>query len=223
MSRINPDVFTFYRELKENNTREWFEPQKSRFKALESEIKEYTEELKKNLNKTDEIERAKIFRIYRDVRFSKNKTPFKTHFGISFHRKKPQLRGGYYLHIAPEDSFIATGFWNPEKEDLLRIRKEMEVDAAELRDVIADSKLKSYWGDIEGEELKTAPKGFSKDHADIDLIRKKQFLFVKKFTDKEVLALDFQDQIIKHFEAIRQFFDYMTNILTTDLNGVSLL
>jgi uncharacterized protein (TIGR02453 family) len=127
------------------------------------------------------------------------------------------------LHIAPEDSFIATGFWNPEKEDLLRIRKEMEVDAAELRDVIADSKLKSYWGDIEGEELKTAPKGFSKDHADIDLIRKKQFLFVKKFTDKEVLALDFQDQIIKHFEAIRPFFDYMTNILTTDLNGVSLL
>ena len=223
MSRINPDVFTFYRELKENNTREWFEPQKSRFKALESEIKEYTEELKKNLNKTDEIERAKIFRIYRDVRFSKNKTPFKTHFGISFHRKKPQLRGGYYLHIAPEYSFIATGFWNPEKEDLLRIRKEMEVDAAELRDVIADSKLKSYWGDIEGEELKTAPKGFSKDHADIDLIRKKQFLFVKKFTDKEVLALDFQDQIIKHFEAIRPFFDYMTNILTTDLNGVSLL
>jgi uncharacterized protein (DUF2461 family) len=99
----------------------------------------------------------------------------------------------------------------------------MEVDAAELRDVIADSKLKSYWGDIEGEELKTAPKGFSKDHADIDLIRKKQFLFVKKFTDKEVLALDFQDQIIKHFEAIRPFFDYMTNILTTDLNGVSLL
>ena len=223
MSRINPDVFTFYRELKENNTREWFEPKKSRFKALESEIKEYTEELKNNLNKTDEIERAKIFRIYRDVRFSKNKTPFKTHFGISFHRKKPQLRGGYYLHIAPEDSFIATGFWNPEKEDLLRIRKEMEVDAAELRDVIADSKLKSYWGDIEGEELKTAPKGFSKDHADIDLIRKKQFLFVKKFTDKEVLALDFQDQIIKHFEAIRPFFDYMTNILTTDLNGVSLL
>ena len=223
MSPINPDVFTFYRELKENNIREWFEPQKSRFKALESEIKEYTEELKNNLNKTDEIERAKIFRIYRDVRFSKNKTPFKTHFGISFHRKKPQLRGGYYLHIAPEDSFIATGFWNPEKEDLLRIRKEMEVDAAELRDVIADSKIKSYWGDIEGEELKTAPKGFSKDHVDIDLIRKKQFLFVKKFTDKEVLALDFQDQIIKHFQAIRPFFDYMTNILTTDLNGVSLL
>lgn len=223
MSLINPDVLAFYKELEENNTREWFEPQKSRFKALEAEIKQYTEELKNVLNKTDEIERAKIFRIYRDVRFSKNKTPFKTHFGIAFHRKKPQLRGGYYLHIAPGDSFIATGFWNPEKEDLFRIRKEMEVDAAELRNVVANPTLKSHWGTLQGEEVKTAPKGFSKEHADIDLIRKKQYLFVKKFTDKQVLAPDFQNQISKHFEAIRPFFDYMTNILTTDLNGVSLL
>lgn len=223
MSLINPDVLAFYKELEENNTREWFEPQKSRFKALEAEIKQYAEELKNVLNKTDEIERAKIFRIYRDVRFSKNKTPFKTHFGIAFHRKKPQLRGGYYLHIAPGDSFIATGFWNPEKEDLFRIRKEMEVDAAELRNVVANPTLKSHWGTLQGEEVKTAPKGFSKEHADIDLIRKKQYLFVKKFTDKQVLAPDFQNQISKHFEAIRPFFDYMTNILTTDLNGVSLL
>lgn len=223
MSLINPDVLAFYKELEENNTREWFEPQKSRFKALEAEIKQYTEELKNVLNKTDEIECAKIFRIYRDVRFSKNKTPFKTHFGIAFHRKKPQLRGGYYLHIAPGDSFIATGFWNPEKEDLFRIRKEMEVDAAELRNVVANPTLKSHWGTLQGEEVKTAPKGFSKEHADIDLIRKKQYLFVKKFTDKQVLAPDFQNQISKHFEAIRPFFDYMTNILTTDLNGVSLL
>ena len=223
MSLINPDVLAFYKELEENNTREWFEPQKSRFKALEAEIKQYTEELKNVLNKTDEIECAKIFRIYRDVRFSKNKTPFKTHFGIAFHRKKPQLRGGYYLHIAPGDSFIATGFWNPEKEDLFRIRKEMEVDAAELRNLVANPTLKSHWGTLQGEEVKTAPKGFAKEHADIDLIRKKQYLFVKKFTDKQVLAPDFQNQISKHFEAIRPFFDYMTNILTTDLNGVSLL
>ena len=104
MSKINPDVITFYKELSENNTREWFEPQKKRFKSLELEIKQYVEEIKNNLNETDEIEHAKIFRIYRDVRFSKNKTPFKTHFGISFHRKKPDLRGGYYIHISPGNS-----------------------------------------------------------------------------------------------------------------------
>jgi len=223
MSKINPDVLAFYKELDKNNTREWFESQKSRYKGLVAEIKQYAEEIKNSLSTTDEIDRAKLFRIYRDVRFSKDKTPFKTHFGISFDRKKPHLRGGYYLHIAPGDTFIATGFWNPDKNDLYRIRKEMEVDAAELRDVIADNELKVYWGALQGDEVKTAPKGFSKEHADIDLIRKKQYLFIKKFTDKEVLSAGFQDQIITHFKAIRPFFDYMSNVLTTDLNGVSLL
>lgn len=223
MSKINPDVITFYKELSENNTREWFEPQKKRFKSLELEIKQYAEEIKNNLNETDEIEHAKIFRIYRDVRFSKNKTPFKTHFGISFHRKKPDLRGGYYIHISPGNSFIATGFWNPDKDDLYRIRKEMEVDAKEFREIINKDEFKFHWGNLQGEEVKTAPKGFSKEHPDIDMIRKKQFLFIKKFSDKNVLARNFSEQIITHFKAIRPFFDHMTSILTTDLNGVSLL
>ena len=223
MSKINPDVITFYKELSENNTREWFEPQKKRFKSLELEIKQYAEEIKNNLNETDEIEHAKIFRIYRDVRFSKNKTPFKTHFGISFHRKKPDLRGGYYIHISPGNSFIATGFWNPDKDDLYRIRKEMEVDAKEFREIINEDDFKFHWGNLQGEEVKTAPKGFSKEHPDIDIIRKKQFLFIKKFTDKDVLARNFSEQIITNFKAIRPFFDHMTSILTTDLNGVSLL
>ena len=223
MNTINPDVFVFYKALAKNNTREWFEPQKARFKALEAEVKAFNEKVKAGLEETDEIEKVKMFRIYRDVRFSKNKTPFKTHFGISFHRKKPHLRGGYYLHIAAGDSFIATGFWNPDKDDLFRIRKEMEVDAAELREVMADAELQAHWGGLQGDELKTAPKGFSKEHADIDLIRKKQYLFMKKFTDKEVLSADFQKQILSHFKAIRPFFDYMSNLLTTDLNGVSLL
>ena len=223
MSKINPDVITFYKELSENNTREWFEPQKKRFKSLELEIKQYAEEIKNNLNETDEIEHAKIFRIYRDVRFSKNKTPFKTHFGISFHRKKPDLRGGYYIHISPGNSFIATGFWNPDNDDLYRIRKEMEVDAKEFREIINKDEFKFHWGNLQGKEVKTAPKGFSKEHPDIDMIRKKQFLFIKKFSDKNVLARNFSEQIITHFKAIRPFFDHMTSILTTDLNGVSLL
>ncbi|MDA9843802.1 DUF2461 domain-containing protein [Flavobacteriaceae bacterium] len=220
---INPEIFTFFKELNQNNTREWFEPQKARFKALEAETKLFTEAIKTALNQTDEIEKAKIFRIYRDVRFSKNKTPFKTHFGISFHRKKPQFRGGYYIHIAPGDSFIATGFWDPNKDDLFRIRKEMEIDAQELRGIMAKPKFKKHWGSLQGEEVKTAPKGFSKEHADIDLIKKKQYIFLKKFSDKEVLAPDFQKEIVTHFEAIRPFFDYMSSILTTDLNGVSLI
>lgn len=220
---LNPDIFSFFSELENNNTREWFEPQKARFKALEGEMKQFASVLTSAMNEHDSIDKFKLFRLYRDVRFSKDKTPFKTHFGISFHREKPALRGGYYLHIKPGDNFIATGFWNPEKDDLKRIRKEMEVDADEFRELMAQPSFKSVWGTLEGEEVKTAPKGFSKEDPNIDLIKKKAYLFTKKYSDKEVLAKDFLQKVNADFKAVRPFFDYMSSVLTTDLNGVSLL
>ena len=223
MENINPDIFTFYKDLDKNNNREWFESHKPRFKALESEVKDFNEIVKFGLEETDDIEKVKMFRIYRDVRFSKNKTPYKTHFGVSFHRKKPNLRGSYYMHLAPQNSFIASGFWNPNPMDLLRIRKDLEMDAQELRDVITDFTFKKVWGELQGDVVKTSPKGFNIDHPNIDLIRHKQFLFIKRFDDKSVLSSDFQKEVIKSFTAVRPFFDLMTNVLTTDLNGVSLL
>ena len=223
MKSINPDIFTFYKDLDKNNNREWFESHKPRFKALESEVKDFNEIVKFGLEETDDIEKIKMFRIYRDVRFSKNKTPYKTHFGVSFHRKKPNLRGSYYMHLAPQNSFIASGFWNPNPMDLLRIRKDLEMDAQELRDVITDFTFKKVWGELQGDLVKTSPKGFNIDHPNIDLIRHKQFLFIKRFDDKSVLSSDFQKEVIKSFSAIRPFFDLMTNVLTTDLNGVSIL
>lgn len=220
---INPDVFSFFKELESNNNREWFEPQKKRFKTLEAEVKQFATELVEQMNTHDSVDRFKLFRLYRDVRFSKDKTPFKTHFGISFHREKPTLRGGYYLHLKPGDNFVATGFWNPDKVDLFRIRKEMEVDADEFREIMSQKAFSSVWGKLEGEEVKTAPKGFSKEDPNIDLIRKKAYLFTKKYSDKEVLAPGFLTQVDADFKAVRPFFDYMSSVLTTDLNGVSLL
>ena len=96
------------------------------------------------------------------------------------------LRGGYYLHIEPGASFVGGGFWEPNKEDLFRIRKEIELDASELRQIINQSTFKKYFGTLEGEELKTDPRDFDKMHPDIDIIRKKQFLVTRSFSDKEV-------------------------------------
>ena len=124
------------------------------------------------------------------------------------------------MNISPGDTFIATGFWNPEKEDLFRIRKEMEIDSDDFRKLIAEISFKKNWGSLTGDEVKTVPKGFSKEDPNIDLIKKKQYIFIKKFDDKFVLSPDFKNQIISHFIAIRPFFNYMTSILTTDLNGV---
>jgi len=216
-------AFTFLKKIANNNNRDWFNENKPEFKEIEEEVKEFFNALLLKVQAHDNIERLKMFRIYRDVRFSKNKTPYKTHFGSTYLRSKPNLRGSYYLHIAPGKTFIAVGFWNPEREDLLRIRKEFEMDATEIREILTDKKLKEVWGDLEGEELKTAPKGFDKEHENIDLIRKKQFLFSKHYTDEEVLSPNFINEVNSAFEAIRPYFDYMTEVLTTDVNGVSLI
>lgn len=221
---ISNKALEFFKKLEKNNNRDWFNDHKKEFKSIESDIKKVYNALFELLKTHDDVDGVKLFRIYRDVRFSKNKLPYKTHFGGAFHRAKPKLRGGYYLHIQPNgQSFIAAGFWEPNKEDLFRIRKEFEMDDSEMRDILNDQALKTIWGTIKGDEVKTAPKGFSKDHGAIDLIKKKQYIFTKPFTDKEVLEPDFMNTVNDAFKAIRPYLNYMSDVLTTDLNGVSLI
>ena len=220
---ISKQTFDFFARLEKNNHRDWFNDNKKEFKTLETNTKAFFNELMLQMQEHDEIDRMKMFRVYRDVRFSKDKTPYKTHFAASFHRTKPRLRGGYYIQIKPGKSFIATGFWDPNKDDLMRIRKEFEMDATEMREIIDDSTFKSVWGELQGDQVKTAPKGFDKTHKAIDLIKRKQFIFVKEFTDNEVLSSNFLSEVNHAFEVIRPYFDYMSDVLTTDLNGVSII
>lgn len=221
-TKIPQKSFDFLNRLKKNNDRDWFAEHKPEFKEIEKEVKSFFTTVYDRLNVIDEVDKMKMFRIYRDVRFSKDKTPYKTHLAASFHRLKPQLRGGYYVRLKPGDSFIATGFWNPNKEDLHRIRKEFETDANEFRKIINRPTFKKFWGALTGEEVKTAPRGFNKAHENIDLIKKKQFIFIRKFTDKEVLSESFMDEILLSFKTIRPYFNFMSEVLTTDLNGVPL-
>ena len=220
---IDSEVFKFLNDIKSNNNREWFNTNKQIYKRSLEEIQNFTIDLVELMNSHDRIENYKIFRIYRDIRFSKNKTPYKTNFGISLVREKPQLRGGYYLHIKPSDSFSAIGFWKPEKSDLLRIRKEIELDGKEFNDVISSKLITRKWGNLIGDSLKTYPRGFSRDHQYISLIRRKSFLFKKNYTDQEVTSEDFIEKLNEDFLVSRSFLDYMSNILTTDLNGISLI
>lgn len=223
MQIITPETFQFLKELNKNNNREWFTENKPRFKLIESDAKKFYGQVQELLDKHDKIDKMKIFRIYRDVRFSKDKTPYKPHFAGSFSRLGAERRGGYYLRIKPGETFVAVGFWDPNKEDLLRIRKEWETDASELRSILNNETFKSIWGELQGDEVKTAPKGFDKEHPEISLIRKKQFIFVRNFTDKEVLSKGFINEVDKSYQAIRPYFDLMSSILTTNLNGESLL
>ncbi|SNR15896.1 DUF2461 domain-containing protein [Tenacibaculum jejuense] len=222
--KLSADTFQFLNKLVENNTREWFADNKPEFDTIQKDVKQFYKAIQEKLEAHDEIEKHKFFRIYRDVRFSKDKTPYKTHFAGSFSRNGAHLRGGYYLRLKPGESFLAGGFWEPNKEDLFRIRKEIEIDASEFRDILADAEFQKYFGDkFEGDELKTAPKGFDKTHPDIDLIRKKGYIAIRNFTDKEVLSSNFINEIDVSYKALRPFFDLMSSVLTTNLNGESIL
>tara|TARA_R110000787_G_scaffold32138_8_gene84945 strand:- start:2819 stop:3490 length:672 start_codon:yes stop_codon:yes gene_type:complete len=214
----------YLKDLKKNNNRDWFAETKPTFVIAQNNAKAVYATIRENLETHDEIDKFKLFRIYRDVRFSHDKTPYKAHFAGSFSRSGKHLRGGYYLRVRPGESFLAGGFWQPEKDDLLRIRKEIEMDATEMRDILKDKDYVNYFGGkFEGEELKTAPRGFDKEHPDVDLLRKKGFIAVRNFTDEEVLSENFMEEVTNSFKALRPFFDYMSDVLTTNLNGESVL
>ncbi|MBE7630139.1 DUF2461 domain-containing protein [Tenacibaculum piscium] len=222
--QVDKSIFQYLENLKQNNNRDWFTDQKPRFVEVQKSVKEFYGKVSENLETHDVIDKFKLFRIYRDVRFSKDKTPYKTHFSGSFSRKGSHLRGGYYLQIEPGNSFLAGGFWQPNKEDLLRIRKEIELDASEFREILNNPEfVKNFGTKFEGDELKTAPRGFDKNHPDIDLLRKKGFIAVRNFTDKEVFSKDFLSEIDSSYKALRPFLNLMSDVLTTNLNGESLL
>lgn len=224
--QIHPSNFDFLNQIKENNNREWFNVHKEEFQKEQGFIEDFADGLLKELNVEDVIEtpsgKKSVYRIYRDTRFSKDKTPYKTYWSGSFRRATKYRRGGYYYHIEQGNSFIAGGFWGPSTQDLKQIREHIAFDATSLREILTSDSFVATFESLKGEQLKTTPKGFSADHQDIDLLRYKQFLLVRHFTDKEVLSESFFDEAIKTFKNMRPFFDYMSEILTTDINGIEI-
>lgn len=227
LTAIPASTFSFLEALHLNNNRPWFNENKERYQQEHAYMVEFAENLIARMSQHDLLEpmtgKKSLFRIYRDTRFAKDKTPYKSHFSGTLKRATKLRRGGYYYHIQPEGSFLAGGFWGPSSADLQRIREEIAADAQPLRDIIAQATFQKTFGELKGDAVKTAPKGYSKDHPNIDLIRHKQFIVTRSFTDKEVMSSDFLEQVVTTFQAMRPFFDYMSEVLTTDSNGVPIV
>ncbi|MEM6268835.1 MAG: DUF2461 domain-containing protein [Bacteroidota bacterium] len=224
---LSPRVFEFLLALSENNHRDWFNAHKDWYQEAHASVIELADALLEEMNKHDHLEtetgKKSLFRIYRDVRFRKDKRPYKEHWAGGFRRATAKLRGGYYFHLAPGNSFIAGGFWGPNKEDLLRIRQEIAADAEELREIITAPEFAATFGGLQGDQLKTAPKGFSREHPDVDLLRYKQFIVQHDFSDADVHTEEFPEMASTAFQAMRPWLNYMSEVLTTDANGVSLI
>lgn len=218
---ITPPTLKFLKQLNNNNNRDWFNEHKERYLVAREELKNLQAALLDEMSHQDEIAQVKLYRVYRDVRFSKNKDPYKTHFSGYVERATKWKRGGYYFQIAPgENSMAGGGFWAPEKNDLKRIRQEIAANDQPLRKIIKAKAFKDTFGQLDGAQLKTAPRGFDKEHPAVDLLRYKQFIISKSFTDEQVLDGGFVKELCKVYKKMRPFFDYMSDVLTTDENGV---
>ncbi len=217
----------FLKSLSKNNDRDWFQKNKDSYLESRENVVSFTEALLAEMKKHDNIEtlsgKDALFRIYNDIRFSKDRSPYKTYWAGGFKRATKKLRGGYYFQIQPGASFAAGGFFSPEPSDLLRIRQDIDMNYADWRKLLSGKLIKNLFGDLRGEKVATAPKGFSKDNPAIGLLRHKQFYFQRNFSDKEVLSPGFIQELNKTFKGLRPYFDYMSELLTTDLNGVSKL
>ena len=223
MIQISPSTLNFLKKLATNNNRGWFLKNKHLYDAAHSNVLAFVEELMGLMNKHDRLSndsaRKAMYRIYSDVRFHKNRPPYTVRFAAHFGREKPMLRGGYNLVIKPGNSFVSCGFYAPNADDLKRIRQDISYNHADWKKILNAKKFKTHFGPMLGEQVKTAPQGFSKDDPAIELLRHKTFFFRHHFTDKEVLAKDFVKKVNESFKTIRPWFDYMSDVLTTDANG----
>lgn len=215
-------MFDFLQQLEANNNKTWFLEHKEAYELAKSNAWHIFESIHKEIIKLDEVGPVKMYRIYNDLRFFKNKPPYKDHFGAIIPRVQPYNRGSFYIHLQPNNSFVGGGFYAPNTEDLLRIRKAFAYED-EIEHIIKATKFQKIYSDLKGNDLKTAPKGFDKNHERIKYIKKKQFIISHSFSDDEVLDKNFASQVAQCYEAAIPFFKYMTDVLITDANGELLI
>ncbi len=220
---IEKQTLEFLKDLSKNNNREWFSKNKSSYLKAQENVIQFLDHLIVKMNQHDSLDthsgKESLYRIYNDVRFAKDKSPYNPRFAGNFRRHKPLLRGVYYFWIKPGESKVGCGFTYPNAEDLLRIRQNIDLNYKSWNRLLQSKAIQSNFGNMQGERVKTSPRSFDKSHPAIELLRYKQFWFERTFTDREVMGVDFAEQINKTFKIIRPFFNYVSEILTTDLNG----
>lgn len=200
------EILHFLRELKATNNREWMAENKPRYKQLQSKFELTTELLINEIRTFDTAigfpsPKECIFRLNRDIRFSTDKTPYKTYFGTYIaNGGRKSKTGGYYLHISPGDSFLAVGIYCPMSPELKKIRREIDLNGDELTDILEASELKETFEKLWGETLKTAPRDYSKEHPYIKFLRHKHFILVHQLSDNEIISTDLLANSLKMFK-----------------------
>jgi uncharacterized protein (TIGR02453 family) len=211
----------FLKKLSKNNNREWFEKNKPRYLEIKEQFEGFTSDVLNELVKFDEslggLEPKKlVFRIYRDVRFSKDKTPYKTHVSAGFSSAgKGMGIPGYYVQIEPGNkSFVASGLYMPPPENVTKIRQEIDYNGDGLLKILHEKKFKKNFGTLwDGDKLKTMPKGYPKDHPHIELLKLKSFIVEHSFRDNEVIEKKFLKNLVEVMKSAKPLNDFLKESL----------
>jgi len=219
MNQIKPPTLNFLSDLKLNNNREWFNKNRKRYDDAKENFETFVQAIINEIVSFDPImkgleAKSCTYRINRDIRFSPDKTIYKTHLGAFIVRggkRNGDKFAGYYVHVEPGNSMIAGGAYMPPSPWLMAIREKIDEQGNTLLKIISDKNFIKYFGEIEGEKLKSAPKGYSKDHPYIEMLRFKSFLAAKIISDKEIVSKECFELFIKASKAMKPLNDFLND------------
>lgn len=219
---IKAETFRFLTDLAANNSREWFALNKKRHDEARQNVLDFVAEVIKGLAETDKAiptdldPKDCVMRIYRDIRFSLDKTPYKTNFGAGISPFGKNFNGpGYYLHISPEECFVAAGCWMPEKDHLKLIRQEIDYNGSDFRQTLEKLDLKTSKGMLDTDhKLKTAPKGYPSDHPDIEFLKLKSFTVTIPLNSFELMKPGALKKVVSGFATLYPFVVFLRNAIS---------
>jgi len=221
---FTPSFFQFFRELESNNRREWFQANKSRF---ETEVRDpmirfigdfapHLRAISRHYYADPRPVGGSMFRIYRDIRFSKDKSPYKTHAGMFFHHLASREKGistpGFYLHLSPGEVFVGAGLWHPEGEALTKIRDTIVTHPDRWKRATSQREFRATCR-LSGDKLQRPPKGYDPEHPLIEDLKRKDFVTVTDLSEKQACSAGFMDAFVSSSKAASPFMRFLTESL----------
>jgi uncharacterized protein (TIGR02453 family) len=217
---LKKETLNFIKDVAENNNREWFAANKEVYEEAKADVLALVAKLIPELAKVDPSLSAEadpkksLLRIYRDVRFSKNKDPYKNNFGIWFSAKsKGGNEPGYYLHIQPGKGFVAGGYWMPEAPHLKLIRQEIDYNISDFKEIINEKDFKKNFKLGVDNALKNAPKGYDPADPNIEFLKLKSFEATTKISDEEFLKANLVNKLISSFKTVQPLVAFLRNAI----------
>lgn len=216
METISADLFDFLRELRLNNNKPWFEANKSWYEKSRANMITFIGSLVAEIKIVEPIvekdAKKYVGRIYRDLRFSKDKTPYHSYFNALIERGGDGKKCPLYLHLEPDNCFLGGGIWQPEPDLLKRVRQEIDYNGSVLHEIIENKKFIKFFHELSGDKLLRVPKGYEPDNLNLELLKLKQYIVHRRFNEDLVISAAFQTEILSTYDAAIPFFAFFDQV-----------